>query len=100
MPETCLLLKRIYALQIFERQKRVEARPMSKTFEALESDQIIKFHWCNHERLVTRLVKKTVFQNVRDMLTSLGVDACLPGKTLEEACAPQPQAVQWTVIYS
>ena len=90
----CFTLKRNFALAIMRSEKLIEARPGEKKYENLPDGGLIKWHWYKKERLVTRLVRKTKFNSIKEMLTSVGVQVYVPGKTMEQALVSQWQVFQ------
>eukprot|EP00435_Cladocopium_sp_Y103_P037997 s876_g10.t1 len=77
-------------------EKLIEARPCEKKYENLPDGGLIKWHWYKKERLVTRLVRKTKFNSINEMLTSVGdIYKGLGAKYQGPVIALELTPVQW-----
>lgn len=82
-------IRRCYAEDIYKGTKVFEIRPATKMWTSIAPNQVIKWHWYRDERLVTRLIDSQCFANLSECLKTVGVDAVLPGLSLQDALESQ-----------
>jgi ASC-1-like (ASCH) protein len=87
-----LLLKKKFAQQIWEKKKKLEARPSGHPgMSRIKSGDTIRFHWCSSQRLECVVQQVSVWKHIREALQCKGVHPFLPDgpDSVEDAVAPR-----------